>query len=122
MSASARALKLCSKSKDMWLLSCKDLHKMAGQATPTQLANYKLALQLYKTFKLGCPTRDSVSINVNIMNTSRQTMFAVNKTNRLKVGYNQLSNRLSHLNGKINLDWLNYSFPTFKIKCKKLFL
>ena len=67
------------------MLSYKDLHEMAGRATPTKLANYKLALQLYKTFTLGCPTRVWVNINFNIINTSRQTMFAVNKTNRLKV-------------------------------------
>ena len=75
-----------------------------------------------KTFTLGCPTKDWVNINFIIINTSRKTKFAVNKMNRLKVGYNALSNRLSNINGKINLDWLNQSFPCFKIKCKKLFL
>ena len=33
-----------------------------------------------------------------------------------------LNKEIKTLNGKINLDWLNYSFPTFIIKCKKLFL
>ena len=38
MTASSRALKLCAKSNDVCLLSNKDLHEMAGQATPNRLA------------------------------------------------------------------------------------
>ena len=122
MTASSRGLKLCAKSNDVCLLSYKDLHKMAGRATPNRLAKYKLALQLYKTLTQKCPTNDWISINFNIINISRQKMFAVNKTNRLRVGYNALSNRLNFINGKIDLDWLNLSFNTYKIKCKWLFL
>ena len=48
--------------------------------------------------------------------------FTVNKTKRLRVGHNDLSNRLSFINGRVNPDWLNSSFPSFKIKCKCLFL
>ena len=47
---SARAARLrCFR-----ILSFKDLHEMAGSATPEKLANYKLALQLYKTFTCKC--------------------------------------------------------------------
>ena len=42
--------------------------------------------------------------------------------NRLKIGMNMLSNRFFYLNGKIELDWFNLSFNSFKVKCKKLFL
>ena len=92
--ASSRALKLCAKSNDVSLLSYKDLHEMAGRATPNRLAKYKLALQLYKTLSQKCPTNDWIIINLNITNTSRQKMFAVNKTNRLRVGYNAVSGRI----------------------------
>ena len=94
MTASSRALKLCAKSNDVCLLSYKDLHEMAGRATPNRLAKYKLALQLYKTLSQKCPTNDWIIINLNITNTSRQKMFAVNKTNRLRVGYNAVSGRI----------------------------
>ena len=116
MSASARASMLCSKSRDMWMMSYKDLHEMAGRAMPFKLANYKLALQLYKTFTQRCPTLDWINLNLNIINTSRQSMFPINKTNRLKVGYNALSSRFHLINGMVNLKWLNLSFASYKIK------
>ena len=37
----------------------------------------------------------------------------------IQIGNNILSNRLSILNNKIKLDWLNQSLQTFKINCKK---
>ena len=122
LAASARALKVCAKTNDMWMLSFKDLHEMAGRATPNRLAKYKMAPQLYKTVEHRCPTSEWVSITFNVINTSRQTNFAINSTNRLRVGYSLLSNRLSYLNGLIDLNWLSLSFDSYKIKCKKLFL
>ena len=49
LTASSRALQLCSKPNDMSLISYQDLHNISGRATPNRLARYKLALQLYKT-------------------------------------------------------------------------
>ena len=95
---------------------------MVGRATANRLAKYKMALQLYKTVEHRYPTSEWVSITFNVINTSRQTKFAINSTNRLRVGYNLLSNRLSYLNGLIDLNWLSLSFDSYKIKCKKLFL
>ena len=39
-----------------------------------------------------------------------------------KVGINCLANRLTVINNKIPLNWLNLSLDTYKVKCKKLFL
>ena len=39
-----------------------------------------------------------------------------------KVGRNNLINRLNTLSGKIKYEWLNYSFDTYKLKCKTLLL
>ena len=95
---------------------------MAGRATPEKLMTYKLALQLYKTYNIAVPSIDWMNINFNSINNFRQTKFAINKTNNLKVGMNVLSNRLWCLNGIIDLNWLNSSFETFKIKCKQWIL
>ena len=122
LSASARALKLCAKSVDLWMLSFAHLHEMVGRATPNQMMTYKLALQLYKTFNYRCPTMDWVSLNFNQIMGTRQKKFSINMTNSKKVGMNALSNRLWYLNGKIDTDWLNHSFDTFKVNCKKLLL
>ena len=34
LSISAKALKICAKSSDVWMLSYPNLHEMAGRATP----------------------------------------------------------------------------------------
>ena len=106
----------------MWMISYKELHEMAGRETPNQLMDYKMALQAYKTINHEITTADWVSINYNNTITSRQTKFSINKMNRYKVGMNVFSNRLWYINGKIDLEWLNLSFNSFKIKCKKKFL
>ena len=118
LSASAKAIKACSKSSDLWMLNYEELHEMVGRATPRKLMYYKLALQLHKTTNLRIPITDWISLNLNTVSTSRQTSFISNKTNNYKVGMNALSNRLWYLNGKIQLDWLGQSFNSFKIKCK----
>ena len=110
------------KTSDAWMMSYGNLHEMAGRLTPDQIMDYKLALQLYRTFNNRIPSRDWISLNLNYIQTSRQTTFHTNKTNRLKVGMNILSNRFNNINGKIELDWLNMPYQSFKHNCKPLFL
>ena len=43
LSVSAKAIKTCFKNLDYWLLSYKDLHQIAGRATPERLMSYKLS-------------------------------------------------------------------------------
>ena len=106
----------------MWMLSFNSLHEMVGRATPDKILDYKQALQLYKVVKNNVPTPDWININFNNIHTTRQTRFMTGKANKLKVGMNQISNRFYYLTGKIELDWLNLSYDTYKVKCKKLFL
>ena len=47
--------------------------------------------------------------------------MAVVDYSRIRVGMNILTNRMRDLNEKINLDWLNQSFSSYKIKCKAIF-
>ena len=122
LSASARALKICSRPSDLWMLSFNDLHEMAGRATPQKLRDYKSALQLYKTMDQHIPTTDWINLNLNAVVTSRQTKLIINKNNRFRVGMNAFSNRAWYLNGRIEMDWFNLSFNSYKLKCKKLFL
>ena len=122
LSASAKALNMCMKSMYTWSPLYKDLHELSGRAAHEKMRTYKLALQLYKTFNNRVPSADWIRININIINTSRKTKFSINKTNRLKIGMNVLSNRFWHLNGMLDLKWFNLSFNSFKINCKRLLL
>ena len=110
--------KLCT----LWMLSFNNLHEMAGRATPEKLMTYKLALQLYRTFNYQTPIQDWLNINYNSVLTSRQTRFGINKSCRLKIGMNMVSNRFNYLNGKIDLNLLNLTYGTYKTHCKRLFL
>ena len=73
MTASARALKLCA------MISYQDLHQMAGRATPDQIMDYKMALQLYKTHTYMTLIIDWTNLNFNQILGTRQMNVATNK-------------------------------------------
>ena len=99
--------------KDMWMLSSKNMHEMAGRATPDKWMDFKLALQLYRVVNNQVPVKDWVNININNIQTCRQSTFMTMKSNRLRIGMNIISNRFYYLNGRIGLDWLNQSYTTY---------
>ena len=120
MSASAKALRVCSKFYDNYI-SFNELHKNFKRATPNQFMLYKLAICLFKLYSVEYNI-EFVLLNMKKIWTGRQTYFNSIKSNHFKVGINSLSNRLNELNNKIPLAWLNLSLNSFKIKCKPLFL
>ena len=132
LSASARALKVCSKSMTDGI-SFINLHKMYGRATPDQMMNYKMALSLFRIYNIyiffflriyNCNFNliEFVALNFNQIFTSRQMNFITTNNNRTKVGLNCLANRPYYINGQIHLTWLNLSYTTYKVKCKNIFL
>ena len=106
----------------IYMMSFPNLHEMAGRATPDKMIDYKLALQQLRVVNYHIPAPDLINVNLNNIQTTRQTKFVTQRTNRLKIGMNILSDRFYYLNGKIELDWLNLPFGSYKVKCKKLFL
>ena len=52
----------------------------------------------------------------------RQTLFKITKTNRYKIVNNILTSRLTTINNKIDLNDLNLSLNSFKVKFKKVLL
>ena len=118
---SSKALKLCMFYPDQ-MTSFEKIHKINKRATPNEITVYKLAIQLFKLYNTSFPTLEWSHLNQNHFFTSRQTTFMSHKTNTYKVGLNALANRLTTLNGKIHLVWLNLSFQSYKIKCKNLLL
>jgi hypothetical protein len=121
LAASANALKLCTPNYDR-TMSFETLHVLNGRANPTNLMKYKHAILLYKIYNRGEPPKDWLALNFNQVLPRRQTYFAAIKDQNFKIGSNILSNRLTTLNHKIPLQWLNLSIDTFKVKCKTLFL
>ena len=79
-------------------------------------------LIISKVIREEQPKRDWIDLNFQMINTRRQLSFETRNTSNYKVGNNNLSNRLSSLNKKIQLQDLNLPFESYKIKCKMMFL
>ena len=63
-----------------------------------------------------------ILLNLDQSVMQRQTKFKTLQNQNYKIGNNILSNHLCVVNDRIELDWLNLSLPSIKIKCKQLFL
>ena len=121
MSVSAKALKVCMYYPDP-MISLENIHLLNKRATPNAMMKYNLGIQLYKLYNSREHSLEWLHLNLNQILTSRQSCFEIFKSNSIRVGLNALANRLANINGKIELSWLNLSYETFKIKCKKLFI
>ena len=122
LSSSAKAIKVCIKQCTNEI-SFLRLHEMCNRATPDNYLLYKHALCLFKLLtEQNTHTYEWIALNFNQILTSRQVKFKAVKANRKRVGLNALANRLSILNDRIPLDWLNLSYESYKIKCKNEFL
>ena len=121
LSASANAVKLCLSTLPP-NTSFETMHNLAQRATPTQMTNYKHALQLFKLYNSTNMSDDWMSLNIQQNFNGRNENVQLIRISNYKVGNNFMVNRLTILNNKINYSWLNESFNAFKIKCKQLFL
>ena len=121
LSTSAQALKLCTPSYHD-RMSFIELHRINSRATPTQMCDYKHALQLYKLISLETPKVDWVDLNFQQVFSGRSRTFNFAKTNNYKVGLNLICNRFHSINGKIDYSWMEESFESFKLLCKRMFL
>ena len=121
LSISANALKLCTPSYHD-RISYIDLHKINKRATPVEFCNYKHALLLYSLIHKEIPIEDWVDLNFQQILGSRSKNFNFVRTKNYRVGGNLICNRLSTINGKLDLDLINESYDSFKVKCKNIFI
>ena len=86
------------------------------------MMTYKHSLQLHKLYNSNMQSNDWLDLNFQQNFNARQNHFQIIDISRLKVGKNKLCNRLNFLNGKIELNWLLYTYEKFKLTCKSVFL
>ena len=115
MSSSAKALK-CTMYYPDPNISFEEIHEMSDRATPEMFTLYKNSLLLHKLYNKNTVEIEWISLNLQHQFSVRGDMFKVTKTNKRKVGNNIMVNRMSTLNDKIPLDWLNLSYNSYKIK------
>ena len=119
MSTSANAIKLCTPSytQDM---SFASLHEINKRATPDQFCIYKQSLLLHTVYNCQTPKIEWPTLNFNQAFNQREGTFIAFDISNYKVGKtNSLANRLTCLNRKIPLDWLNHDTIKYKILCKQ---
>ena len=121
LSASACAMKILNSTKDI-RISYTQLHKFEKRALPMDFSKYRLAIQLHKIYNGTSMTDDWIDMNTQQNFNTRNEKFHITDMSRLKIGINMICNRLKVLNDKINLDWLNLSLISYKLKMKEVFL
>ena len=121
LSASAAALKIMGHRQDIQI-SHEQLHLMNARATPIKLMTYKLSLQLYKSYNDNQQNETWLSLNFQQMFNNRTDTILIADESKNRIGKNIIINRLTILNGKVKLDWMNLSYDAYKLKCKNLFL
>ena len=101
------------------MVSFEQLHSLPGRATPSKMAMYKHALLLHRTINDQTGGKDWADLNCNHIFNERNPTFNVVDVSRLKIGRNQICNRLKCLNSKINQADLSYI--SFKLRTKTIF-
>ena len=104
------------------MMSFKDLHTQNLCATPAQFMFYKHSLLLHSVYNNQTPVNDWLDLNLNQNFNLRETNFRAFNRNNYKVGKSKISERLTILNGKIPLQWLNLDKILYKLKCKQKIL
>jgi hypothetical protein len=121
LSASTNAIRMSLKYPSQFI-SFEKLHQQLKKSTPDQIAQYRMALLLYKVFNNTTMDTDWLQFSDQIITTRRQTMFSIFNSSKHKIGNNILANKFSCLSNKVPLDYLNLNFPAFKFKMRNLFL
>ena len=120
LAASANALKILNNVTDL-RTSYVQLHINEKRALPMNFAKYRLAIQLFKIYNGYCINDDWLDMNTQQNFNARNLMFHINDVSNRRIGRNIFCNRLTVLNDRIHLDWLNLSLNAFKLKAKMIF-
>ena len=118
---SSNALKLCITNYTQYT-TYTEIHKKAKRSPPEDVCLYRHALLLHKLINQHMPENEHFYANFQLADNNRSSKIVFNKSMSYDVGSNILLNRFTHLNNKIEKDWMNESFACYKIKVKKLLL
>ena len=82
---------------------------------------YKHSIQLFKLYNSTQQSTEWLHLNLQQNFNSRVNKFLISNYGQFKIGKNIMTNRLTCINNKVELNWLNLSLVAFKLKCKALF-
>ena len=97
-----------------------DLHVMLSRFNPKQMSIYVSLLNLYRCFNNRIPETIWIDLQFKFLPLTRTNKFLIPPTNKLRVGTNLLSNRLSYASTLITNDDLNREYISFKLLVKRI--
>ena len=119
--ASSRMLKIVDKdfrSEQSFM----NLHKKYKRATPEMWGNYCTACAMFSLITYQIPFFISPLLTLNLLHNDRHLGIRLTRSNRTKLGFNCLSNRLQKVSAMLNLNWLDFTVDRYKSTCKKLLI
>jgi hypothetical protein len=86
-------------------------------------ANYSTACSMFDVVSTGIPEDIVVNMTENFLNSARNEGLLFTRSNKIKIGFNCLSNRLQKVSSVLKNDnWMRESKISFKLKCKRVFI
>ena len=119
--ASSRMLQLIDKSETRGI-SYLELHKKYGRATPNMWGNYITAVCMYDMVCGKTTMIQSVCGSLNLLHNTRRQGPIFTRSNKLKIGFNFITNRLQVVSNRLNQDWTIMSKMNYKMLCKTVFI
>ena len=121
MVISKNALRLAANDQYR-TFSSSELHVMFKRFTPPQWRTYCNLLSIYRIFNHKIPVVIWLELQLNALPLTRANKTLFPPKNKLKIGTNSISNRLSYASTLISNNDLNLSYESFKILAKKIVL
>ena len=119
--ASSRMLQIVKKDYNR-VHSFESLHKQFKRASPAMWCNYVTACAMHDVVINRVPENVIAKMTINWLSNSRRRGMTFTRSNKLKIGFNCLSNRLQNVSTNLDVDWQQMSNTSFKLRCKRQFL
>ena len=99
--------------------SYKALHKKYARATPAMWGEYVTANAMWELCNRQLPEYPFLKALLNRLNEERRRGFLFTRSNKCKIGFNCISNRMQVVSGKLIMNWQDMEKNAFKRLCKQ---
>ena len=102
--------------------SFMELHRQYKRATPMMWSNYMTAMSMHDMLCDQLFDYLNPSFTLNVLHSERRRAPLFTRSNKTKIGFNCVSNRLQVVSTTLTDDWTLLNRNSFKVLCKKLFI
>ena len=103
-------------------ISFAELHKHFKRATPMMWGNYTTAQAMWEAVNIQSAKNITAKLTTNLLVEQRREGLLFTRSNKSKIGYNCLSNRLQVVSRRLHNSWQDMTRDSFKMLCKKTFI